>query len=106
MGKWKAFVPIALALVIALSGSLFLYKWLKTQTTPKEMVKVETEAIPVVVAAVDLPWGTKLEPEMIQTIAFLKESVPSGYFSKTSSLSGRVIIAPLKKNEPVRPVCY
>ena len=41
MGRWKAFIPIVLALVIAAGGSLFLYKWLQIKTQPKETVKVD-----------------------------------------------------------------
>ena len=103
MGKYKAIIPIVLALVIAAFGSAFLYKWLKMQTAPKEVVKTETEtqAVPVAVTTVDLQWGTKLNREMIKTVPFLKESLPTGYYSKTEKLEGRVIIAPLKKNEPI-----
>ena len=102
MGKYKAIIPIALALVIAGSGSMFLYKWLKAQTAPKEVVvKAETEAVSVAVTAIDLPWGTKLNKEMIKTAPFLKVSLPTGYYSETGKLEGRVIIAPLKKNEPI-----
>jgi pilus assembly protein CpaB len=101
MGKWKAVLPIALALVIALSGSVFLYKWLEAQTKPKEVVKVESEAVPIAVTAVDLAWGTKIQKEMLKTTPFLVESLPPGYFSDPSSLEGRVLITALKQNEPV-----
>ena len=76
MRRWKALIPVALALAISIAGSGLLYKWLKTQTAPKETVKVESEAVPVPVAAADLPWGTKIKSEMIKTIPFLKESLP------------------------------
>lgn len=101
MGKLKAFIPIALALVIAFSGSIFLYKWLKVKTSPEGLVKVEAEAVDVAVAAVNLPWGTKLKPEMIKTVRFLKESLPEGFISKPTSLEGRVIITQLKQNEAI-----
>jgi pilus assembly protein CpaB len=101
MRRWKALIPVALALAISIAGSGLLYKWLKTQTAPKETVKVESEAVPVPVAAVDLPWGTKIKSEMIKTIPFLKESLPEGYVSDATALIGRVLIAPLKTNDPV-----
>jgi len=101
MGKWKAFGPIALALIIAVSGSSFLYKWLRSQTTSKQIVKVESEAIPVAVSRVELPWGTKLESEMVKTTRFLKESLPEGYISDINMLKNRVLIAPVKPNEPI-----
>lgn len=101
MGRWKAVIPIVLALVIATGGSVFLYKWLKLKTIPAEVVKVDTEAVSVVVAAVDLPWGTKLKKEMLKTVPFLKESLPNGYQTKLASLEGRVVISALKANEAV-----
>jgi pilus assembly protein CpaB len=101
MGKWKAIIPLALALVIASSVTIFVYRWLKVETTHKEVAKAETEVVPVAVAAADLPWGTKLAPEMVKTLPYFKESVPPGSFSYPESLTGRVLIGPVKQNEPV-----
>ena len=102
MGKFKALVPIAISLIIAVVGTVFLYKWIERQRGPKEIVKVEKiEAAPIVVSAGNLPWGTKLKPEMIKTSPYLKESLPAGYFSSTVDLKDRVLIAPVKLNEPI-----
>jgi pilus assembly protein CpaB len=102
MKRWRAILPILLALVIALSTSFFLYKWLQRQKAPTEKVKVvETTAVPVMVAAVDLPWGTKLKPEMIESTPYLEKSLPPGYFSDSDALEGRVLIASLKQNEAI-----
>jgi pilus assembly protein CpaB len=102
MGKLKALVPIAISLIIAITGTVFLYKWIERQRGPKEIVKVEKmEAAPIVVSAGNLSWGTKLKPEMIKTAPYLKESLPVGYFSSTADLKDRVLIAPLKLNEPI-----
>ncbi len=99
--KMKVIMPIVLALGIAIAGSVFLMKWLEAMTVPEESVKVESEAFPVVVALYDQVWGTKLNKEMMKTVPFLKESLPVGYFSDPSALEGRVIIAPLRQNDPV-----
>jgi pilus assembly protein CpaB len=102
MGNWRALVPVAISLVIAVAGSIFLYKWIERQRGPKEIVRVEkTEAAPIAVAAANLPWGTKLKPEMIKMAPYLKESLPAGYFSSTPDLKDRVIVLPLKLNEPI-----
>jgi pilus assembly protein CpaB len=99
MAKWKPIIPIALALIIAIGGSVFLYKWLLAQTSPKDVVKVEAEAVPVVVAKVDLAWGTKLKKEMIKTTPYLKESIPGKIFSDPEALEGRILVVSLKRNE-------
>ncbi|MEA3385815.1 MAG: Flp pilus assembly protein CpaB, partial [Thermodesulfobacteriota bacterium] len=49
----------------------------------------------------DLPWGTKLEPEMIDTLPYIKESLPPGYSSSPESLEGRILISPLRQNQPI-----
>lgn len=101
MGNLKAVVPIAVSLIIAIAGSFFLYQWIQRQRGPKEVVQVQTEAVPIAVAAADLPWGTKLKPEMIKTAPFLKESMPQGHFANANDLVGRVVVAPLKANDPI-----
>ena len=101
MGRGKAFIPIILALAVATGGSLFLYKWLQARTAPAAVMKVEAQAVPVVVAAADLKWGSKLTKEMVKTVPFLKESLPSGYTSDPEAVEGRVLVAPLKTHEPI-----
>jgi pilus assembly protein CpaB len=102
MGNWRTLLPIAISLVIAVTGSIFLYKWIERQRGPKEIVRVEkVEASPIAVAAANLTWGTKLKPEMIKMAPYLKESLPAGYFSNATDLNERVIIMPLKSNEPI-----
>ena len=101
MGKRKAIIPIVLALVIASTLTIFLYKWVKTQTAQKEDVQAESKTVSVVVAAADFPWGTKLEPKMIDTLPYIKESLPPGYSSSPESLEGRVLISPVRQNQPI-----
>jgi len=101
MGNWKTIAPILISIVIAVAGSVFIYRWISSKTGPKEVVKLQTEAVPIAVAAVDLQWGTQLKPEMIQTAPFLKESLPVGYFTRTADLNNRVVISPIKKGEPL-----
>lgn len=104
MGRWKAFIPIALALVIATGGSVFLYTWLMGKTSSAEVVRMEgekVEAVAVVVAAANLNWGTKLKKDMLKTVPYMKESLPAGYFSDPTQLEGRIVVTPLKLQEPV-----
>ena len=101
MGNLKAVVPIAVSLVIAFVGSYFIYTWIQKQQAPQQVVQVQAEAVPVVVAVSDLPWGTQLKPEMLTTKPFLKQSLPAGYFSGPDDINDRVVVAPLKANDPV-----
>jgi pilus assembly protein CpaB len=103
MTNLKSSLPVLLALVIALAGSFFLYQWMQTQASAKEVVEVKakTEAIPVCVASADLAWGTQITAEMVKVVPFLKQSLPTGYFTKPEDLLSRVIISPLKSNDPI-----
>ncbi len=49
----------------------------------------------------DIPWGTKLNPEMLKTASFLKESAPQGHFNKPALLDGRITITSIKQGEPI-----
>jgi len=101
--SWKTFLPIVVSVLIAVAGSFFLYQWMDKQKTPAEVMQVvkKEDAVPVAVAAANLPWGTKIRPEMVKTAPFLKESLPTGYFVSTADLKDRVILTPLKMNEPI-----
>jgi len=99
--RLRVILPIILALIIAFAGSVFIYKFIKRQTTPKEIVKTGSEVVPIAVAMIDLPWGTQLKKDKIQLTPFLKKTLPSGYFTDLASLEGRVLVTPLKQKEPV-----
>ena len=101
MGRWRAIIPIVLAICIAIVGSVLTFKWVKHQTTPKEGVVEEDNTVVIAVAVVDLPWGTLLAGNHIKTASFFRESLPAGYFEDPASLEGRVLIHPVKKNEPI-----
>ncbi len=97
MGRWRAVVPIVLALVVAVVASFLLYKWMKKQTAPKKVAEVKT--IQVVIAEVDLHPGMKLKPEMMKTVPYLKESLPMGHFLSPEKAAGRIVITPMKRQE-------
>ena len=101
MFKFKSFYPLVLALVIAGSGSLLIYNWVGARKVEKVYEKSEVKTVLASVAAVDLPWGTKLVSAMIKTVPYLQESVPSGYLADAGKLVGRVTISPLKVNEMI-----
>ena len=101
MGRWRAAVPIVLALVVALTASVFLYKWTKKRMAPEVAVKDKVKTVQVVVAKADLHAGTKLGPEMVAPGRFLEENLPAGFHSDPKQLIGRIVIAPMKAKELV-----
>ena len=98
MGKYKPFILLGTAVVVALVTSLLIYNWLQRKAN---VVKPEMQTQSVAVAVVDLSWGTVLTKETIKVVPFLKASLPDGYFSDPASLAGRVLTSPVKANEPI-----
>jgi pilus assembly protein CpaB len=101
MNKWSGFLPITVALIIALGGSILTYSWIKKQTSLKQSSTGKADAVSIAVASHDLPWGTQIKKEDIQMVPFLKASLTPDYFTDISTLEGRVAIAPLRQKEPI-----
>jgi pilus assembly protein CpaB len=98
MGKYKSVMLLGVAVIIALITSLLVYGYIQRKGSPKE---VAVDIQPIVIAAVDLSWGTRITNEMLKKANFLKGSLTTGYFSDPALVVGRVLIYPVKANEPI-----
>jgi len=98
MGKYKSVMLLGVAVIIALMTSLLIYGYIQKKGKVKE---VDVAIQPVVVAAVDLSWGTRITSEMLKKANFLKGSLTTGCFSDPALVVGRVLIYPVRVNEPV-----
>jgi len=102
MAKWKAVLPIVLAVLIALLGSFFTYRWAKRQIEPApSSASGESQTLPIAVAAVDLSWGSQVTADKVRMVPYLRDSLPPGNFTSTASLEGRVVILPVSTGEPI-----
>jgi pilus assembly protein CpaB len=59
------------------------------------------EFVPVVVAATDLTFGTKLDPTQLRVARYPKESVPHGAYSDIDSVAGQTTKIFLTAREPI-----
>jgi pilus assembly protein CpaB len=57
--------------------------------------------VSIATAAVDLHWGKLLGDEDLKLKPYLKDSLPPGSFSKLEDVKGRVLVFPIKADEPV-----
>ncbi|GAB6060462.1 Flp pilus assembly protein CpaB [Desulfonatronum parangueonense] len=107
MGRWKAFLPITLAMFIAVGGSLFIYNWMQQQTSgvPAQVVEEIQRERPeigyVAVATFDLAAGTRLSGEMITSREQIIKNLPAGHFREPSDLVGRVAVVPMRAGETI-----
>ena len=105
MGRLSALIPIALALIIAVVGSVLIYNWMQQQAVPERVtqeIRVERpETIQVAVAAMNIGAGERLQREMITTGEYIKKSLPQGHFTNPDDLQDRIALAPIRLNEPI-----
>ncbi len=98
MKKYRSVILIVLTVFVALITSLLVYRWLKDRSVA--LANQRGELVNVVVAVTDMNWGTTITPEMIKTALFLKGSV-KGYITDPAAVAGRVVVTPIKADEPV-----
>jgi pilus assembly protein CpaB len=98
MGKNKAVIILGAGIFAALLVSFLTYGWLQK----KSNVQVQAaETQPILVAALDMAWGTVLSKDMVKAEPFLKKSLPAGYFVDAAKVEGRTLLQPVKAGEPI-----
>ncbi len=91
-------ILIVLTVVVAFATSFLVYRWLEDRSVA--LANQRGELVNVAVAVTDLNWGTIIKPEMVKTVPFLKGSI-TGYLSDPATIAGRVVITPIKADEPI-----
>lgn len=102
MRRYRPFILLGLAAVIAFSTSSMVYRWLMAQSEaskPAEPVVVKT--LGLAVAGLDIPRGATITAEMVKTGGFPEEGLPVGVFpaEQVAGLVGRVPTVDLVQNE-------
>lgn len=98
MRKYRPWISLGLAIIVAFFTSLLIYNYLQRST---RIVEIRLETLPVATAVADIGWGTQITKEMIKQVDFLKTTAPPGCFSDGDSAVGRVAIFPIRANEPI-----
>ncbi len=103
MGQNRPLLFLGAAIGIALVTTVLIYQWLAGQqgSEPEAVPVVEIDGSQIAVASADVPWGTPLTEEYIRYVAYPEDVLPVGHFKKAEDLKGRVVLANLKKNEPI-----
>lgn len=102
MKRYRPLVFFGVALVLALITSILVFSWLQNEknrlmAAPIPLIKNAQ----VVVANADLPWGSKLTPEMMQLQEFPAGAIPEGHFTNVEDIKDRVLLVDVKRNELV-----
>lgn len=91
-------IVLGIGVLIAFTVSIVSYNALRSRAQKQVTVQ---EIVEVAVAGIDMAWGTPLSRAAIKTAPYLKKSLPDGYHTSAASLEGRVLVYPVKANEPI-----
>lgn len=97
--KTTAAVITVAALVLASIAAYMVYNFLSTKE--KEAAAQKTGMQPVVVAAVQIPFGAKLQTMQLKVVDWPKANLPEGTKSDPKALEGRMATAMIPANSPV-----
>jgi pilus assembly protein CpaB len=96
MNTNRLLIGLVIALVIAFLLSSFVYKQFQ-----KASIVKPTSTQSLVVAAIPLPLGTRLDSSNTRTIQWPANQQVAGMFTRVEDVANRAIITPLAENEPV-----
>jgi pilus assembly protein CpaB len=78
-------IMVLIALVFASLAAMLAKQWIKNKSSSSDGVSNS-----IVVAAVDIPFGTKLDESHMKTIRWHSEDMPDGVFTKTEDVIGKI----------------
>jgi pilus assembly protein CpaB len=96
MNTNRLLIGLVIALVVAFLLSSFVYKQFQKASTIKP-----TASQPLVVAAIPLPLGTRLDASNTRIVQWPAGQQMSGMYSRVEDVTNRAIITALAENEPV-----
>ena len=96
MNTNRLLVGLVIALVLAFLLSSFVYNQFQ-----KASIVKPTASQPLVVAALPLPLGTRLDASNTRIVQWPANQQMAGMFSRVEDVMNRAVISPLAENEPV-----
>lgn len=95
MNQNRMLIGFAVAIVVALLFSTYVYKQFKAATGQKTVVTTQR----IVVAAVPLQLGTRLDANNLKTIPWPSSDPVAGTFTRIEDCVNRALITPVAENE-------
>jgi pilus assembly protein CpaB len=98
----RASIFMAMAMLLAGIASVWTYHWLqRVETELRHEIQETNRSQSVVVASEDIPAGTAISAESVRLVSLPVETIPDGVLDDVSRVSGRIVVAQLRRNEPV-----
>jgi pilus assembly protein CpaB len=84
--KGRTFFMFVIALVLGVSAAWLANNWIEERTRPSS----DVAGTPVVVAALDIPFGQRIEQAHVKVVDWPSGNTPRGSFSDPMLLEGRI----------------
>jgi pilus assembly protein CpaB len=94
MFKRRGLILIALSLVMGFGAAYMANRWVAAQ-----VVGAEESGTHVVVAAMDIPYGTKVETRHLKYVEMPSDAVPAGVFTAKEQVEGTVSTMAISRGE-------
>ena len=78
-------IMLSIALLLALVAAWVANRWIQGQAIPNK-------AVSVVVAAIEIPFGIKLEESHVKVVSWPENAVPKGAYSSKKDVIGKVVM--------------
>lgn len=99
MNRTRLVVAAGITVLLALIASMGVYKFLLDKNRQAERARLQT--VGVVVATVDIPLGTTINPNQVATVAWPKDQQPKDAHSDPKKTVGRVAKRDFLRGEPI-----
>jgi pilus assembly protein CpaB len=89
-------ILIVVSLLLAVGAAYVANQWLLSKNQEREATP---GTVPVAVAAIDIPFGTKVEPRHVAMIQMLEGTAPKSAFPNAAAVEGKVARASILQDE-------
>lgn len=99
MNRTRIILVVVVAAVLALLASARTYKFLSEKSRAVESSRLQT--VGIVVALVDIPLGSTINPNQVGISAWPRETYPKDAFANAKSAVGRMALRDFVRGEPI-----
>lgn len=100
MNKVRTLFLFTIAIALGLGATWYANQWLQTTTAPVA-AEVKIQTTPVVVAALEIPFGQTIEASHLKTINWPGEILPEAIFTDPAAIVGKIANTKIMQNELV-----
>ena len=100
MSKLRTASLFVSAISLGLGATWYANEWL-INSTAEPVAEVNLITTPVIVAALEIPFGQKIEASHLKAINWPEETMPDGVFNDTSLVVGKIANTKIMQNEMV-----